>query len=154
MQDSVVLHPTKSATSHELCEMLKKVLSDSALFDEDPKIPVSKLFTVLPGLKKMSGGSKALAALVKTVESHKKKELSKVDRLVNSGNVTFDVLEHILAPGTKIVTERKGVEGMIIGGKVKTRVELSMENWEESMLTFPQRVRACVRACVRVCARV
>ena len=63
---------------------------------------------------------KPLQTLVDKIKHLQHEEIEKMARLKTEGSVTFEYLQHLLAPGTKIVIERKGIDGMLIGGKVES----------------------------------
>jgi hypothetical protein len=121
MRQTIILHPTTNPTSNDLCTKLRQVMrQESALYDTIPKIAVSKLFAVFTSLKQHAASCKPLQTLVDKIEHLQHEEIEKMARLKTEGSVTFEYLQHLLAPGTKIVTERKGIDGMLIGGKVES----------------------------------
>ena len=115
----IVLHPSSNRQSFELCVKLKTVLrGESCLYDAEPKLPVSMLFTALATLKRHAEGSSQMKALVDAVEDLKQAEIGKMSRMQEDGSVTFEYLQHLFSNGTKIVTNRRGIDGMLVGGKV------------------------------------
>ena len=117
----VILHPRSNQCSEKLCSQLKQSLrNESALYDAEPNLPVYKLFAVLQSLKKHAASSPPMKMLVEVVEELQKDEIVKMDHLKAEGNVTFQYLEHLFTIGSKVVTARKGIEDMLVGGEVES----------------------------------
>ena len=94
---------------------------------------VLQLFTALAMLKRHAEGSAQIKALVDAVEDLKRAEIGKMARMQEDGSVTFEYLQHLFSNGTKIVTNRRGIDGMLVGGKVWTRgAELLRESEGET----------------------